>query len=454
MKPSRREFLRTSGIAMLALSGVRAAAASDVYRGIFPQTILGANERIHTGHIGIGAMGRMNLGIAIDLDDVLPVAVCDLWPPHREFARNAVAEACNPRVTSHTYHEELVTNKDIDAVVISTPDHWHALPAIMALDAGKAVYCEKPLATTVSEGRAMVEAVRRNRAVFQAGTMQRSGAHFKAAVDLVHRGLLGRIGHVETNFVIGLPPTGIGRPPDEPVPDGLDWERYVGWTPKVPYNENRFLTHFRWFLEYSGGYMTDWGVHLIDIALWAMGEDKKPRSVATTGGRYVLDDNRNTPDTLDVLYDFGDYSLRFSNRAFNGRQSSGRKADHAIVFYGTSGTLIVDRDGYEVIPAAEGACAPVKSDGSPMNVPHWLNFIECIRSGDRPVCDAEVCHNTTTVCHMGTAAWVAGARLDWNAANERFEGGDAAAVEKANAFIHRPYAHGWSLTAPHYKEWA
>jgi predicted dehydrogenase len=421
---------------------------------VLPARVIGANEKIRTGHIGIGAMGRMNLGICFANPDIEPIAVCDLYPERRDFALDAVKNSGVPAATAHVYHEDLLENKDIDAVCVSTPDHWHAIPVLMACDAGKHIYCEKPLATTVAEGRAMVDAVRGSGVVFQAGTMQRSGAHFQEAVRLVQEGAIGKVAHVETWIHVYSPPEGMGPKGDASVPEGLDWDRYLGWTPKVPFDWQRFHWNFRWYLDYSGGFMTDWGVHLIDIALWAMGEENKPRDVCAAGGKFVLTDDRTTPDTLDVLYTFDNHTLRFSNRVFNS-YTGYERPEHAIHFYGTQGTLRVHREGYELIPLNPDVTEPRTSGGGDMNNAHWQNFVDCVRSGDRPVCDVEVCHNTSTVCHMGTAAWVTGARLQWDPVTERFSGGaEKDVVQRANDFLYRPYGNGWSLRPPYNKGWA
>ena len=428
---------------------------SKKYKSIQPTKVVGANEKIRTGHIGVGGMGRENLKYVLERDDMEAVAICDLWQENLEKTFEQIDEAGKPKPSSCTYFEEVIANKDVDAVVVSTPDHWHAIPSIMACDAGKDVFCEKPLATTIAEGRAMVEAARRNKSVFQAGTMQRSSAMFQEAVHLVQSGYIGKVSRVDTWINEASPAEGIGNPPDEDPPEGLDWERFQGWCPQVPFNKNRFLYYFRFFLEYSGGKMTDWGAHLLDIAVWGMGEEKKPRSVTAAGGKFVVKDNRTTPDQLDVLYEFDDYVLTFSNRVYNDFVHYSGDRSNGIIFFGTLGTLRVSRGSYEVIPNQSGdACEPKKREGClPMNRLHWDNFADCIRSRERPICDVEVCHATTTVCHLGTAAYVAGGKLGWDAENERFCGGDKEAVDRANAWAFREYQNGWKLTPPYYEGW-
>lgn len=450
---SRRDFMRkAAGAAVGVAAGgaaVRTAQAAP-YKSILPASVLGANERILAGFVGLGGMGTANLNFVMPRDDFQPIAVCDIYPPHKERAANIVSQKWDAPTQHHDFRE-VIENKDIDAVVVATPDHWHAIPAIMACDAGKDVYCEKPLGTTIEEGRHIVEAVKRNKTVLQAGTIQRSGRNFQEAVELVRSGYLGQVPRVETWIHDWDSKEGIGNPPDTTPPEGCDWIFHQGWTPHVPFNENRWLYNFRWFLEYSGGKVTDWGVHLIDIVLWAMGEDKRPRTVTAAGGKFYLDDNRTTPDTLDVLWEFDDFVLSFANKVHNG-YTGAEKERHGIMFHGTKGTLRVDRNGYELFPGIDkktGKPFPdveaKKSGGSQMYDEHWANFIECIRTREKPIAHVEACHNSSTICHMGTCAYVAGGKLGWDGDTEKFVGGDREAVEKANAFAYRPYQNGWTL---------
>lgn len=455
---SRRDFIRdaaktAAGVAVGAgAAGMAKRADGSVYKSILPSTIMGANEKIRTGHIGVGGMGTANLRFVLERDDIQPVAVCDLWPPHRERAAEMVSQKWD-KPSQHKDFREIIDNDAIDAVVIVTPDHWHAIPSIAACDAGKDVWCEKPLATTIEEGRHMVEAARRNNTVFQAGTMQRSSEVFQEAVQMVQEGYLGDVAHVECYIHDGEPVEGIGQGSTE-KPEELDWEFHQGWTELVPFNSNRWLYNFRWFLDYSGGKMTDWGAHLVDIAVWAMGEDKAPKNVNATGGKFLMTDNRTTPDTLNVSWEFDDYVLTFTNRVWSNYIPEGY-ANHGIIFHGTNATMVLSRSGYRVIPQFERKGGKPNPDaaeakerrgtGMAMHYAHWQNFVDCIRSRKRPICDVAVCHNTTTVCHMGTCSFVAGEKLHWDAEKEKFYGGVKKATKKANNFAYREYQNGWKL---------
>ena len=460
---SRRAFMRD---AAKTAAGITAGAAvvktarADVYKSILPSSVLGANEMIRTGHIGLGVMGSGNLKYNMQRPDVMPIAVCDLHPRNRGKG-HAMAQAKNPQATVHENYKEIIDNPDVDAVICSTTDHWHAMVSIAACDAGKAVYCEKPLGTTVKEGQAMVAAAKRNNTVFQCGTIQRSGDHFKEAIEIVKSGALGQIGHVHTFSIDMLAPTGIGNPPDVTDPEKWKsygpWETYQGWVEHKPFNVNRWLYNFRWFYDYAGGKLTDWGVHLVDIVLSAMGEDKPPKTVSASGGKFIITDNRTTPDTINVSWEFDSYLLTFTNRVWNSYGDQIAPADnHGIIFYGTKGSLKLSRAGYNLIPGAnqqsvpepgeyESAEAKENTSASVLYEPHLENFINCIRSGEKPISHVESCHNSSTVCHIGNAAYLAGAKLTWDAATEQFAGGPADAVKQANEWIARPYLNGYTL---------
>ncbi len=460
---SRRAFMRD---AAKTAAGITAGAATmktaraGVYKSILPSSVLGANEMIGTGYLGTGVMGGGNLMYGMQRPDIMPIATCDIHPRNRAQG-HARARAKNPEATVHEDYREIIDNDDVDAVVVSTSDHWHALMCIAACDAGKAVYCEKPLGTTVEEGQVMLAAARRNNTVFQCGTIQRSGEHFQEAVDIVKNGTLGQIAHVHTFSIDMLAPTGIGNPPSTDDPERWKsygpWIEYQGWVEHKPFNPNRWLYNFRWFYDYAGGKLTDWGVHLIDIVIWAMGEDKAPKNVSASGGKFIMTDNRTTPDTINASWEFDDYLLTFTNRVWNSYADQVHSSDnHGIIFYGTKGTLKLSRMGYQLIPGAneqyipergpyESAEAQEVDKPSLLYEPHLEDFVNCIRSGEKPISDVETCHKSSTICHIGNAAYLAGAKLTWDAENERFSDGPADAVAEANEWIARPYLNGYTL---------
>lgn len=456
---TRRDFLRKAsaiaGGAALGTAAVQTKTASaQTYKSIIPQTVLGANEKILTGHIGVGGMGTRNMQFCVTIrDDIQPIAVCDLHPKHRERAMG-LTQSKYDKPSEHVYFEEVLENKDVDAVVIVTPDHWHTIPSIMAAEAGKDIWCEKPLTTTMAEGQPIIDAVRKNNVILQCGNFQRSGWHFQEAVQMIQEGYIGKVARAETWIHDGGKRQDIGPgTTDMSEFEWLDWDRYIGWTDKVPFNSNRFIYNFRWFLDYSGGKMTDWGAHLLDIVVWAMGEENQPTRVTAYGDKFVLDDNRTTPDQLDVLYDYDDYVVSFSNRVYNGFVERNR---YGIMFYGDKGTLYLDRTGYEVFPQEDG-CEAKKVEGiqeMDMNLAHWQNFVDSVKSRKDPICYVESAFNTAKTCHMGTTAYVAGGEIEWNEAKGKFEGANKEANKAANKWAFREYQNGWSLDKPYNKEWA
>jgi len=466
---TRRQFMTTAPIiGAVAISGKSSAAG--VYKSILPATVLGANEKIRTGHIGewggsnsVCGMGVADLVFVMKRMDMQPIAVCDMYPKNvqRMGAMARKKPGVNP--TEHHDFREVIDNKDVDAVIIAMPDHWHALCTLYAADAGKAIYCELPAATTIEEGQAMVDAVRHNKVVFQGGLLQRSGPHYREAVQMIRSGYIGKVHRVETWFNDSETIAGMGPGEDDiaKYPD-CDWELQQGWVEHAPFNTNRWGPSYRNFLDYSGGRLSGWGAHLLDIGLWAMElEDVKPvlqpGFVVANGGKWVIQDNRTTPDTLDVFYTFDDFTMSFSNRAWNGHR---REGDNGIgtLFHGTLGSLQVSRGGYQVWAtennATDGKPTLLErtAEGSPLNEPHWQNFADCIRSGQDPVASVEVLHSTSRLCHMGTCSYVAGGeKLGWDAASQRFTGENTEAVETANGWAYRAYKNGWSLKARYWR---
>ena len=330
----------------------------------------------------------------------------------------------------------LLERKDIDAVIVAAPDHWHALPTILACEAGKDVYVEKPAATTVVEGRAMVTAARRFGRVVQVGTQQRGGAHFRRAVEIVRSGAIGTVSLCRAWNCSNELPDGIGNPPDGDPPPELDYDMWLGPAPRRPYNPNRCHYRFRHFWDYAGGKITDWGTHLIDVVHWAMGVTA-PLAVAASGGKYVLTDNRETPDTMEAIYDYPGFTLVYSLREANGRKLDGH--GYGMQFHGTKGTLFVDRGGFEVFPEGD-RMEPIKSGGSQQNQPHVREFLDCIRSRARPSSDIEVGHRSTSAPLLGNIALRVGRKIRWDAENERILDD-----EEANRLLGRPYRAPWHL---------
>ena len=293
MKVNRRTFVTAS----VSGAAVTATGAKSRQRS-------GPNDRIRVGCIGVGGMGRLNQRDFQRMPEVDVVAVCDVWDHNRDRA----VENTGGKATPYKDFRELLDRQDVDVVVIATPDHWHAPILIAACEAGKDVYVEKPLSHTLQEGRKMVEAARRHHRVVQMGTQQRSGAHYQEAVDLIRSGKLGKVTRVHCWNYENETPAGIGNFPPGYVPDGLDWDMYLGPAPRVPFQANRFIYNFRWFWDYSGGKATDWGTHHLDIVQWAMNV-KGPRTAYAAGQKRVVQDDRETPDTLEIIFEYPEFIL-------------------------------------------------------------------------------------------------------------------------------------------------
>jgi predicted dehydrogenase len=445
-KIDRRQFVSATAGAVgagLALQAAPAAASASSQN-----RILGANDRVRLGVIGTGRQGVYDMRDHMRLDDVEVVAVCDV------FAENLdKAAAAAPKAERFTNFRRLLEKKDIDAVIIGSPDHWHALMTVMACEAGKDVYVEKPTSVAIAEGRAMVAAARAHKRIVQVGTQQRSAAHFKQAVDLVKGGKIGTVSMVRCWNVGNQTPDGIGNPPDGPPPAGLDWDMWLGPAPKVPFNKNRFgvvpdnYSHFRWFWDYAGGMMTDWGVHLIDIVQWAMDVDA-PQSVSAVGSKFVLKDNRETPDTIIASFKYPTFAMTYENRVCNGHPLN----DHGygIFFYGSDGTLFVDRGGYELIPEQRARPdAPPELRAYPASVQrnrdegsaHARNFVDSIKSRALPICDIEIGHRSSSAAILGNLALRSGATVDWDRAAEQITNGN----RQASDLLTRTYRQPWSL---------
>ena len=367
---NRRNFIKTS-----SLSAVGAVAATK----LSGSRVTGANDRLTCGFIGVGGMGRSNLRDFLKSEVVEVAAVCDVWQPNVERA----IQMTQGKASGCSDFRKVIDRKDIDVVVISTPDHWHAYLTILACQAGKDVYVEKPLAHNIREGRKMVEAARKFNRVVQVGTQQRSGRHYKEVVETVQSGKLGKISRVAAWNFRNESPHGIGNFPDSEPPPGLDYDMWLGPAPKRPFNPNRFIFSFRYFWDYAGGDATDWGVHHIDMVQWAMNQ-RAPRKVSAFGSKYYVQDNRETPDTLELIYEYSNFMLTYSNRILNANPLNGRS--YGIAFYGTDATLVVDRAGYEIIPETRGTFEPpvppykrVSLWGSPRDV--WVGRTEMVRGG-------------------------------------------------------------------------
>lgn len=438
---SRRDFLKT------ATAGAAGAALSAGLPGALYGRPIGraTEEPIRVGIIGVGRVGRGHLRLLREHPQAQVVALCDVYQPNLDFAAERAPEA-----DTYTDFRRVIDRQDVDAVFVATPDHWHALPTIRACEAGKDVYVEKPASHTVREGRRMVEAARQHKRVVQVGTQQRSAPHFQQVVEIVREGRLGPISFVRSWNYENQYPDGIGDPPDSAPPPGLDWDMWLGPAPKVPFNPNRFgvylnedlsykdWAYFRWFWDYAGGQMTDWGVHLLDIVRWAM-DVEAPDVVSAVGGKFYLQDNSTTPDTMTATYRYPSFVCHYEYRMCSGPAL--HEPGYGISFHGTEGTLFVNRGGFMLTPNQDSdlEAMEVEREGD-SHLRHVQNFFDCIRTRERPISDIEVGHRSSSMAILGNVALRTGRRLQWEAESERIMD-DA----EASALLSKEYRDPWTL---------
>ncbi len=445
MKLSRRDFMKATSAA-----GITTALSHD--------RVAGANDRVRLGFIGLGNRGDQVLDAFLVHKDAEAAAVCDIHTPYVEFAANKIGT--HPK-TFRDYRK-LIELRDIDAVVLCTPDQWHALMMIEACKAGKDVYVEKPLSLCVAEGRRMCEAAKENRRVVQVGIHRRSSPFCKEAADVVRSGALGRITVVRSFHIQNEWPKGIGNPPDEDPPAGFDWDAWLGPAPKVRYNKNRTFYRFRWFYDYSGGQLTNFGVHYMDMIQWALGQDA-PLAVTAMGGKYALEDNREIPDTLEVLWTYpGGVLVTFSQ--FNASAAPAGLRNGEIEFRGTKGTLYVQGRGYEIVPdqitqnefpprtpvdrsvergwrvGQKTEIEPRKVQGDAETSRHARNFLDCVRSRQQCNCDIETGHRSTSATLIGNIAHKTKTYLEWNREREQFTNNS-----EANKHLKYQYRAPWKF---------
>jgi predicted dehydrogenase len=432
MDSHRRDFLKASSAVALT---------SQIFTG----NVRGANDRVSAAFIGMGKMGRSNLSYAMRQENLQVSAVCDIFDRNLNTAVEMTKKQPSGAAKGIRDFREILADKSIDVVCISTPDHWHPYMTVEACKAGKDVYVEKPVCVVVDEGVKMVQAARKYKRVVQAGTMQRSAVHFAKAAEIVRSGQLGQITFVRC-WNYGLTkPEGLGDPPDQEPPPTLDWDMWLGPAPKRAYNPNRFgvdpqdryFSSFRWFWDYAGGMMTDWGVHWLDIVQWAF-DEQMPTGIASFGEKFYLKDNRETPDTLQVTYEYPGFLAVYENREANA-QSMFEKSG-GILFHGTLGTMYLDRSGYKIVPEKGSTleASEMKSTSSG-NREHWANFLDCVKTREKPTSDIEKCQHSTTTCLLGNVALRSKLRLDFDAQKW------TVAQLDAKKYLSREYRKPWKL---------
>jgi predicted dehydrogenase len=445
----RRDFVRGSALGAAAVARV-----------------LGANDRVRLALIGCGGRGRYVTGFMKEAGGCQMVAACDVYLPQAE----AVRKSWGPECEVYQDFRRALDRKDIDAVVVATPDHWHAAACVLACRAGKHVYVEKPLTHNIAEGQAMVRAARETGRLVQAGLQHRSAPHLAECAEIVRRGSIGEVRYVRVWNTINFTPRGIGRAPNGTPPEGLDWDMFCGPAPLVPFNPKRFISTFRWFFDYSGGYITDFGTHRFDSVHQIMGVDA-PQEVQAMGGRFSVNDAGEIPDVLQVTYRYSSFVLSYEGIMMNGlgipatpglRRFYNARGPYdrpnGMAFFGTNGTIYADRIGYELYPEIDdggewrprtdlpnprplrGAYKVVQ--GADATRVHAQSFLANLRDGRIPEGhDVRTGHRSTIVPHLGNISYKTGLRLKWDGVKEEFAG----APEEARALLSRPARKPWNL---------
>lgn len=418
---NRRRFLQTT-------AAVAGAFAAPLF---IPRSAFGANDRIVLGHIGVGGQGNGNLNGFLGKKEIGVAGVCDVDSSRLEKALKTVTGRGHKAEGFEDYRR-LLDRNDIDAVVISTPDHWHALQTIHACEAGKDVYCEKPLTLTILEGRKMVDAAREHGRVVQTGSQQRSSKEFRTACELVRN---GRIGKVHTVLVGINTPNHPGAPvADSKPPAELNYEMWLGPAPDRPYNKNRVHYNFRFFRDYSGGQMTNWGAHHLDITQWGLGKDDSGPVKVDGTGTFHSQKWHEVSETCRVTHTYDD-----GTKVIVGQGQ--KDIPGGTTFIGSEGKIYVNRGKLVVEPEAIAKAAlPADAIRLYESNDHKGNFLECIRTREKPICDVEIGHRSATVCHLSNIAIDLGRPLTWDPKAEEFPG-DA----EANALRVTAYRSPWQL---------
>lgn len=428
---SRRKFIQKTALASLGLAAFPMSSFART-------TGIAANDKINVGVIGVNGMGWSDLTSFMKIPEINVVGLCDvddnvLNYRKYELAKNGI------QTKTYSDYRKLLDNKDIDVVIIGTPDHWHCLQMVEACEAGKDVYVEKSIGNSIEECNIMVAAQKRYNRAVQVGQWQRSMPHFVDALNFIKSGKLGKIRTVKAWAYQGWM-RNIEVKPDGPVPAGVNYDMWLGPAPKRPFNPNRYHFQFRWFWDYAGGLMTDWGVHLIDYALLGM-DAALPKSAVALGGKYAYPDGAHeTPDTLATVYEFDGYNMIWEHAQSISNGNYGK--DHGISYIGNNGTLVLWRGGWEVIPDEKRMEAvpfqPNKGSGLDL---HTVNFVKAIKSRDFSglTCPIEAGANVALVCQMGNISYKTGSKVSWNTAKGKFN------EDKANALIAANYNNGYKV---------
>ena len=464
-KTNRRDFITKSTLAATGLSlGMNSLSAAG-------SRFLGANDKIRVGFIGVGNRGTQLLRLFMAQPDCEVAALCDLYEPYllRDYSKvdkrytegflgkegriPRMGEKFSNNVARYGDYRKLLEDRTIDAVCIATPDHWHALQTIDAINAGKDLYVEKPMTATIYEGRSMVNALAGSKQIASVGLNRRGNTLYQKLAREMHSGKLGKITVGRAAHINNMFPNGIGKMNPEAPPKDLNWDMWLGPRAFIPHKYNIAPYTFRWWSDYSSQ-MGNWGVHYMDVIRWLMGE-KAPIAISAHGGKYVLDDDSTIPDTLQVTFEFASGAIiTFSDYEAN----SGSMTNFGeIELRGTKGTLMASEGAYKIVPATKGQFQTwdnlieaeeyenvnrALDDGSSAESTSTLirNFLDCIKSRQTPLCPLEEGHRSTSFAHLANIALATKTRLLWDAEEEQFTNST-----EANKLLHYEYRKPWKL---------
>lgn len=458
---TRREFLGTSG-----------KTAAGVAAGVTLHTMLrdaraqAPANMFNIALIGCGGMGRYKLGNFVDSKQCNVVAVCDVDDRQMDGAAEDVSKKLGKTPRKVKDFRQVLDMKEIDIVIVATPDHWHATPMMLACQAGKDIYCEKPCCHNVREGRAMLDAATKHKRIVQVGTHQRQIPHIQEAREFIRSGKLGAISMTQTFTYGNESPDGLGHAPDEPVPPGVDYDTWLGPAPVLPFNKRRFHSSWRWYFDYASGMVGDWNVHLQDIIMWTMGA-LYPVSVSCVGGKYVLTDDRTTPDVMQAVYEFAptEFAAKGFVQTYTMRKCSGKPWDaggYGMDFNGSNGFIHLTRQEYRLEPDKKDwkdpksewriprmDPNPKRDDGADVaaHARHVQNFLDCVRGRTAPLASIDSHFYTVVACHLANVSLRVGRRIFWDHERELcFKDRELTIEDKeANQYLGREYRKGFEL---------
>ncbi len=424
---NRRQFLRITG------QGIATAGLGSMLVPRPCRAAVSSNEKVVIAVIGCGGMGTRHIEALSVNPNCTIAAVCDCFKPRYENAVGVVNKLSGKAPEGYQDFRRVLERKDIDAIWAPTPDHWHPLLTILGCQAGKDVYVEKPASPTVAEGRAMVHAARRYGRIVQLGTQQRSMTIFQDAMRLIHSGKLGQI--TSATCWIGVNGRSVGETPS-PVPEGLDWDMWLGPAPKVPYSPERHYGFMGRHDYCRGGELTNWGVHLMDIVHWGIREDR-PLTVQALGGGYRGGAGADNYENIEVIFGYRTCNVTWEQRHSNQYNGHG----YGIKFQGTQGGLTIDRNTFEVWPKSLGIPKYVgEPERSWAHPPHHNNFFDSVRTRKLPAADIEQGVRSTAPVLLAGIALKVGRKLNWDGETETF-----IRDEEANRLLSRPYRAPWHL---------